>query len=60
MIILVKHGIAKIFLALAHAIDEFFDTGRYLVFGTLVASGMQIYLPTRILTRLVVMPLQPF
>lgn len=42
----------KIFLALAHAIDEFFDTGRYLVFGTLVASGMQIYLPTRILTRI--------
>ena len=42
----------KIFLALAHAIDEFFDTGRYLVFGTLVASGMQIYLPTRILARI--------
>lgn len=42
----------KIFLALAHAIDEFFDTGRYLVFGTLVASAMQIYLPTRILTSI--------
>lgn len=42
----------KIFLALAHAIDEFFDTGRYLVFGTLVASGMQIYLPTRLLTQI--------
>ncbi|MBM7643020.1 permease [Streptococcus loxodontisalivarius] len=42
----------KIFAALAHAIDEFFDTGRYLVFGTLVASAMQIYVPTRILTSI--------
>lgn len=42
----------KIFLALAHAIDEFFDTGRYLVFGTLIASAMQIYLPTRVLTTI--------
>lgn len=42
----------KIFLAFAHAIDEFFDTGRYLVFGTLIASAMQIYLPTHILTSL--------
>ncbi|AND78986.1 permease [Streptococcus pantholopis] len=42
----------KVFLSLAHAIDEFFDTGRYLVFGTLVASGMQIYIPTRILTTI--------
>lgn len=42
----------KIFLAFAHAIDEFFDTGRYLVFGTLIASAMQIYLPTHFLTSL--------
>lgn len=42
----------KIFLVFAHAIDEFFDTGRYLVFGTLIASAMQIYLPTHILTSL--------
>ncbi|MGT2832443.1 permease [Streptococcus halotolerans] len=42
----------KIFYSLSHAIDEFFDTGRYLVFGTLIASAMQIYLPTRILTSL--------
>lgn len=40
----------KLFLAFAHAIDEFFDTGRYLIFGSLVASAMQIYIPTRILT----------
>lgn len=42
----------KIFYALSHAIDEFFDTGRYLVFGTLIASAMQIYVPTRILTTI--------
>ncbi|MGT2929061.1 permease [Streptococcus dentasini] len=39
----------KIFRALAHAVDEFFDTGRYLIFGSLVASSMQIYIPTRLL-----------
>ncbi|KLJ45174.1 membrane protein [Streptococcus agalactiae] len=47
-----KKWYQKIFLALAHAIDEFFDTGRYLVFGTLIASVMQIYLPTRVLTTI--------
>lgn len=47
-----KKWYQKIFLALAHAIDEIFDTGRYLVFGTLIASAMQIYLPTRVLTTI--------
>lgn len=42
----------KVFLALVHAIDEFFDVGRYLIFGSLVAASMQIYIPTRILTSL--------
>lgn len=42
----------KLFLALTHAIDEFFDTGRYLIVGSLVAASMQIYVPTKILTRL--------
>lgn len=42
----------RIYLALVHAIDEFFDTGRYLVFGTLIASAMQIYVPTKILTAI--------
>lgn len=42
----------KCFLALSHAIDEFFDTGRYLVFGSLIASAMQIYVPTHILTSI--------
>ncbi|MFV8115499.1 permease [Streptococcus pluranimalium] len=47
----------KFFLALSLAIDEFFDTGRYLVFGTLIASAMQIYLPTRTLTAIGANPL---
>lgn len=38
----------KIFAALAHAIDEIFDVGRYLVFGALFAASMQIYVPTRL------------
>lgn len=40
---------AKIWDALLHAIDEFFDTGRYLIFGGLIASAMQVYLPTSLL-----------
>ncbi|KAF1295689.1 hypothetical protein BAU15_03880 [Enterococcus sp. JM4C] len=31
---------------LTHGVDEFFDTGRYLVIGALIASAMQTYLPT--------------
>lgn len=31
---------------LQHSIDEFFDTGRYLMIGGLIASAMQTYLPT--------------
>lgn len=42
----------KLFLALSHAIDDFFDVGRYLVFGALFASAMQIYVPTRWLTSI--------
>lgn len=34
---------------LEHAVDEFFDTGRYLMFGGLIASAMQVYLPTSVL-----------
>ena len=38
------------------AIDEFFDTGRYLVFGCLFASLVQVYVPTRILTSISATP----
>ncbi|HFI0112956.1 TPA: permease [Streptococcus suis] len=42
----------KVGLGLIHAIDEFFDTGRYLVFGCLFASLVQVYIPTAVLTTI--------
>lgn len=36
----------KVISALRHSIDEFFDTGRYLVIGALLAAVMQTYLKT--------------
>lgn len=45
-------GWKKVGYALVHAIDEFFDTGRYLVFGCLFASVVQVYVPTRLLTTI--------
>ena len=42
----------KVGFALIHAIDEFFDTGRYLVFGSLFASLVQVYIPTAVLTTI--------
>lgn len=47
----------KVGLAFIHAIDEFFDTGRYLVFGCLFASLVQVYVPTAILTSIAHSPL---
>ena len=32
---------------LDHSLDEFFDTGRYLMIGALLSAGMQTYLPTK-------------
>ncbi|EOH85887.1 permease [Enterococcus villorum] len=37
---------------LTHAIDEFFDSGRYLIVGGLIAASMQTYLPTRVMLTL--------
>lgn len=37
---------------LIHGIDEFFDTGRYLIIGALIASGMQVFLPTQFMLQL--------
>lgn len=39
----------KISHALQHSVDEFFDTGRYLVIGALLAALMQTYLKTALL-----------
>lgn len=40
------------FQAWIHAIDEFFDSGRYLILGALFASCVQVYIPTHILTSI--------
>lgn len=32
---------------LDHSLDEFFDTGRYLIIGALLSANMQTYLPTQ-------------
>ncbi|WP_373889981.1 permease [Neobacillus cucumis] len=42
----------KIMSVLNHTIDEFFSMGKYVVLGALIASSMQVYVPTRILTTL--------
>ncbi|MDT2638498.1 permease [Enterococcus dongliensis] len=42
----------KLWFVLVHGIDEFFDTGRYLVIGALIASGMQVFLPTQFMLQL--------
>ncbi|HEM6138067.1 TPA: permease [Streptococcus suis] len=42
----------KVGFGLIHAIDEFFDTGRYLVFGCLFASLVQVYIPTAVVTTI--------
>lgn len=47
-----SRGWKKVGYGLVHAIDEFFDTGRYLVFSCLFASLVQVYVPTRILTSI--------
>ena len=47
-----KRGWTKVGYALIQAIDEFFDMGRYLVFGCLFASFVQVYVPTYVLTRI--------
>lgn len=46
----------KVFQIFIQAIDEFFDMGRYLVFGCLFAAIVQVYVPTRILTSISASP----
>ena len=47
----------KVFQVFIQAIDEFFDMGRYLVFGCLFAAIVQVYVPTRILTSISASPI---
>jgi uncharacterized membrane protein YraQ (UPF0718 family) len=42
----------KCWSVLTHGIDEFFDTGRYLIFGSFLAAAMQTYLPTGAILQL--------
>ncbi|WP_413537404.1 permease [Enterococcus malodoratus] len=42
----------QVWSVLVHSIDEFFDTGRYLIIGALIASGMQVFLPTQFMLQL--------
>ncbi|WHY69593.1 permease [Neobacillus sp. SuZ13] len=42
----------KLMSVLNHTSDEFFSMGKYVVLGALIASTMQVYVPTRILTTL--------
>ncbi|ANZ96239.1 permease [Brochothrix thermosphacta] len=42
----------KLWHASQHSVDEFFTVGKYLVFGSLLAAAMQVYVKTSILTTL--------
>lgn len=47
-----KNFLVQVNHVLHHSLDEFFDTGRYLIIGALIASAMQTYLPTAALLTL--------
>lgn len=47
-----KKILSQVDHVLHHSLDEFFDTGRYLIIGALIASAMQTYLPTGALLTL--------
>jgi uncharacterized membrane protein YraQ (UPF0718 family) len=42
----------KLISVITHTIDEFLSTGKFLVLGALIASAMQVYIPTKILVTL--------
>jgi len=42
----------KLLSVVTHTIDEFFNTGKYLVLGSIIAASMQVYIPTKILVTL--------
>ncbi|SES12465.1 hypothetical protein SAMN04487944_11929 [Gracilibacillus ureilyticus] len=46
----VNNGIGKkLGKTLIHSVDEFFDMGKYLIIGALLASCVQVYVPTNVL-----------
>ncbi|MED1470325.1 permease [Bacillus salipaludis] len=42
----------KLISVVTHTIDEFLSVGKFLVMGALIASAMQVYIPTKILVTL--------
>ncbi|MDP4163457.1 MAG: permease [Bacillota bacterium] len=42
----------KLISVITHTIDEFLSVGKFLVMGSLIASAMQVYIPTNILVTL--------
>ncbi|MDQ6596310.1 permease [Bacillus salipaludis] len=42
----------KLISVLTHTIDEFLSVGKFLVMGALIASAMQVFIPTKILVTL--------
>lgn len=42
----------KLFSVITHTIDEFFNVGKFLVMGSLLASAMQTFIPTAALAKL--------
>ncbi|NHM32608.1 permease [Neobacillus terrae] len=42
----------KLISVVTHTIDEFLSVGKFLVMGSLIASAMQVYIPTKILVTL--------
>ncbi|MEH7110079.1 MULTISPECIES: permease [Bacillaceae] len=47
-----QNKIQKLFSVINHTIDEFLSVGKFLVMGALIASAMQVYVPTKILLTL--------
>ncbi len=47
-----QNNLQKLISVITHTIDEFFNVGKYLVMGSLIASAMQTYIPTSTLAAL--------
>jgi uncharacterized membrane protein YraQ (UPF0718 family) len=44
--------IRRIYLTLRHAVDEFFYMGKFLIIGGIIASCVQVFVPTKYLTAI--------
>lgn len=52
-----KKNSANIILLLDHAVEEFFDTGKYLIAGSVFAALMQTFISREMITNIVMSPL---